>query len=882
MINDDSYVVFNNAPLARRAEGGVLANDSDPDGGLDVANDGWFETTQGGSIYIVRDGSFVYLAPAGFFGTDTFVYTAEDVIGEQADATITFQVAAGTNPPAIHMADGSLTGAVLAVGQATLPIGDSIGSATPVALVGGGYVVAGATSASDESYGFVQAYGPDGSPVGGLFDIHADAGVHTLSVAATDGGYVVAWREGSVDSDEWPVQFQVFDLAGNPLGATRTLFDAVELNGTPTLFKLAGGNLAISINLVGGGTIAQIIEPDGDPVGGTFALVSTPGPLMQIADNFGGFFQLWRDGTVDGTRLWVQRLAADGTPIGPEIVVVEGVREGLGANLAMSADGSLVVTWTEYDGRPTVANVHARVFAPDGTPVGSEFVSSDFFSTSVFGAPTVRAFALANGGFVVAWERDLEPWSTSAIEDGEANGGTRAVAAMVLDSGGNIVSDEILVFTVQSLTVLGSGRVPPRIVALPDGGFVVVAQEYVEGVDPDMNVVLHSFDAFGNRIGNEALINGSTAGVQLYPTLAVLADGRLVGVWTGATDTEAFIGSQILNIVKVIEREEDQGPITIPLAVDIVQSVGPDSAVRIVIEGLPEGSVLTPPPGMTATFDATTGQWTLAGTIPDAFNLTLDLPQYFWGDVTMLATVYARDDEGTEEVASTPLAIRLSVAPDAAVIVGTPGNDTVNGTVTVDGQDFAGPLGDSIRGLAGRDNLSGLEGDDTIDGGSGGDTLNGDAGDDALLGHRGRDALHGGDDDDALMGGRGPDTLDGGAGNDRLEGGRGRDLLTGGEGVDTFVFTHPGKPDKITDFADGDIIALHSSAFANIGPAGALDAQYFHLGAEAETKQQKILYDGDTGWLLYAEKGSQTADPVKFAKIGKDLASFDAADVVVI
>jgi Ca2+-binding RTX toxin-like protein len=187
-----------------------------------------------------------------------------------------------------------------------------------------------------------------------------------------------------------------------------------------------------------------------------------------------------------------------------------------------------------------------------------------------------------------------------------------------------------------------------------------------------------------------------------------------------------------------------------------------------------------------------------------------------------------------------------------------------------------------IRGRAGKDALSGLEGDDLIGGGRGGDTLDGGAGNDALVGHRGSDRLLGGDDDDILSGGRGRDALDGGAGNDRLDGGQGRDRLTGGDGVDTFVFTHPGKPDKITDFSDGDIVALHSSAFADIGPAGLLDAKYFHLGAEAETRQQKILYNSDTGWLLYAEKGSQTEDPVKFAKIGKGLASFDATDVVVI
>ena len=67
MINNDSYVVANNLPLVRRPDEGVLANDSDPNGGLFIPDRrGWFETTQGGAIYLVNDGSFAYLAPTGF------------------------------------------------------------------------------------------------------------------------------------------------------------------------------------------------------------------------------------------------------------------------------------------------------------------------------------------------------------------------------------------------------------------------------------------------------------------------------------------------------------------------------------------------------------------------------------------------------------------------------------------------------------------------------------------------------------------------------------------------------------------------------------------------------------------------------------------------
>ena len=124
--------------------------------------------------------------------------------------------------------------------------------------------------------------------------------------------------------------------------------------------------------------------------------------------------------------------------------------------------------------------------------------------------------------------------------------------------------------------------------------------------------------------------------------------------------------------------------------------------------------------------------------------------------------------------------------------------------------------------------------------------------------------------------------LEGGAGNDRLDGGQGSDKLTGGEGNDTFVFAHPDKKDKVTDFAEGDIIALEKSAFKGLGPLGTLEADRFRVGDEAKTQKQKILYDEDSGWLLYAKHGSETADPVRFAKIGKNLDHFDNGDIIVI
>ena len=177
------------------------------------------------------------------------------------------------------------------------------------------------------------------------------------------------------------------------------------------------------------------------------------------------------------------------------------------------------------------------------------------------------------------------------------------------------------------------------------------------------------------------------------------------------------------------------------------------------------------------------------------------------------------------------------------------------------------------------DSLTGAALDDTMGGFAGHDLLKGKAGDDWLRGMAGSDALRGNAGNDRLDGGRGSDALNGGAGDDRLDGGRGTNLLTGSAGDDTFVFVTAGRPNWITDYAEGDLVAL---GLPGLGPTGPLDAALFHRGARAKTSEQRILYDEDTGWLLFARKGSATHHPDKFARVGNGLDHLDAGDFLVI
>jgi Ca2+-binding RTX toxin-like protein len=83
----------------------------------------------------------------------------------------------------------------------------------------------------------------------------------------------------------------------------------------------------------------------------------------------------------------------------------------------------------------------------------------------------------------------------------------------------------------------------------------------------------------------------------------------------------------------------------------------------------------------------------------------------------------------------------------SATIVGTDGNDTLDGT-------------------AGPDVIAGLSGNDTIQGVGAGDAICGDGGDDVLVGGGGADRIGGGDGFDIVIGEAGDDNLDGGAGED--------------------------------------------------------------------------------------------------------------------
>ncbi|WP_373504251.1 M10 family metallopeptidase C-terminal domain-containing protein [Aestuariivirga sp.] len=133
----------------------------------------------------------------------------------------------------------------------------------------------------------------------------------------------------------------------------------------------------------------------------------------------------------------------------------------------------------------------------------------------------------------------------------------------------------------------------------------------------------------------------------------------------------------------------------------------------------------------------------------------------------------------------------------------------------------------------------------------------------------------------------GSDILSGNSGSDLLDGGLAADRLTGGSGEDSFRFSTALRNrniDRITDFdVDHDIILLDNLIFTKLGGEGVLDPGAFFKSATgaAHDAGDRIIYDSDTGNLLYDSDGTGHKAAKLFARLEADL-SLSASDFMVI
>ncbi len=216
---------------------------------------------------------------------------------------------------------------------------------------------------------------------------------------------------------------------------------------------------------------------------------------------------------------------------------------------------------------------------------------------------------------------------------------------------------------------------------------------------------------------------------------------------------------------------------------------------------------------------------------------------------------------------------------------------------------YGGSANDQIYGESGTDVLSGGGGADRLDGGSNTDTVTYIFAPGAVIASLQDSGLNTGDAfgdiyvsvenlvgsayGDRLYGNSGANSLSGSAGNDRLYGLAGNDILSGGPGQDIFVFntalSASTNYDQISgfDIAD-DTIHLDNAFYVGLA-AGALPSSAFiaNQSGRAADASDRVIYEYDTGRLLFDRDGTGSASPIQFAKLAIGLA-VTSADFFVI
>ncbi|MCP4392936.1 MAG: hypothetical protein GY804_01505, partial [Alphaproteobacteria bacterium] len=409
-------------------------------------------------------------------------------------------------------------------------------------LTGGGFVVSYTGEDGDSTGIIAQQYDASANPVGTEFRVNAyiPYAQGTPSVAAlTDGGYVITWTDvNGHDGHEWGIFAQRYSASGTQIGTEIPVNTYTNNNQQYShTAGLTDGGFVIVWQSYGQdgdshGAFGQRYDKRGLKVDEEFQLNTYTTQAQRnvrvapLAD--GGFISVWRSYIQDGS--------GDGVYFKP-FPCVGGVSDPLPACVNIGEDEEFQVNTFEPDDQEEVSiatlkngktvfvwesngqdgdqqGIYGQIINDNGTKFGNEFPVNSY-TTSSQSNPSVAA--LANGGFVIAWE--------SFGQDGDYDG----IYAQRYDASGNTVDSE---FKVNTETVNSQGA--PAATALANGDFVITWTSNNQDGNAD-GAYGQMYDANGNPVDGEFLINNIvTVNDQRNTSVAPLTEGGFVITWNSA------------------------------------------------------------------------------------------------------------------------------------------------------------------------------------------------------------------------------------------------------------------------------------------------------------------------------------------------------------
>jgi hypothetical protein len=276
------------------------------------------------------------------------------------------------------------------------------------------------------------------------------------------------------------------------------------------------GHTDIKVSRGGETTQIRFVEPDPRGSGWVDTVINDGKPA--IAMNASGrivvaFESFLRDGSGD----WIFAVAGvsgevmEIRPDDPRALPLNTFTAGNQKAPAVAIDGAgnYVVTWQSEGQDGSQTGVYARRYTSSGTPLGDEFRVNDA-TANAQQAPAIAM--LDDGDFIIVWESNhaggfrIEGQRYNAL--GERQGDNFLVSS--LDSPGH--------------------RSMPAIAMTRDGEFVVAWHDST--MLNGSNVRAQRFDALSHKLGEEIVVNTTTGGNVLWPSVVMDQGGNFTITWT--------------------------------------------------------------------------------------------------------------------------------------------------------------------------------------------------------------------------------------------------------------------------------------------------------------------------------------------------------------
>lgn len=299
----------------------------------------------------------------------------------------------------------------------------------------------------------------------------------------------------------------------------------------PEIISLTNGNQVVMWQSAHEGNryqiYAQLYDASGNAIGSEFNLSSDDNFfswwVSSAALSDGSFIATWTTYQKDGSGygIYGRRFASDGNHLGDEFLInteTDGSQQV--SSIAALADGGFVVAWQslQQDGSSLI---YAQRFSSTGTKVGGEFQVNTYTEGSQI---SPSAFSLENGGFGITFE------------------GGPGIVTQLYNSDGTLNSSQSQSSDSGRLSISGGFSSA----SLSSGGFVTTFAQ-------DGSVYAQKHDAEGNKAGLVYQVNNDNGNSHYWPTITPINSEYYVVTWTSKdSDSNGVYGRVISGLTDTV------------------------------------------------------------------------------------------------------------------------------------------------------------------------------------------------------------------------------------------------------------------------------------------------------------------------------------------